>query len=1205
MSKDITTKFKVDISDLKKNISAANQQIKQAEAEFRNATVGMDNWAQSADGLSAAIDAQTKKVSAEEDKLAALKQEMQRYTEKAVQGEAVIADLTRKHQEAADAFGEDSVEAKKYARELAEAQSAQERNAAAADRLRTDIVNQDTAVKNAKNQLDNYRSQLADVENQTGQTDDKTEELNKEIKDTDEQSQKTSSGGLSALGVALGNLAADAIAKCVDGLKQFITQTIEVGKGFEGTMSQVQAISGASAEDMEELSSTASELGRTTSKSAQEVAEGFSYMAMAGWKTEDMLGGINGIVKLSEASQTDLALASDIVTDSLTAFGESADQAGRLADIMAATSANANTNVEMMGETFKFVAPLAGAMGYSMEDMSTAVGLMANSGIKATQAGTSLRGLLTRMASPTKESAIAMRELGISLSDGEGNMYSFEEVMRQIRAGFGDIKIPIEDFNAEMSNLQSQLESGELSEDDFNKAQAELAEKAFGAEGAMKAQYASMLAGKNGLSGLLAIVNASEEDFDKLSAAINNSEGAAARMASTMIDNLGGDITLLQSAFEAFQMSIYNNVSGPLRELVQGITNDVMPALEGIIAGTAGASEALGSALGGLITKALSFVTDGLPEVVSVGVSLVSALATGLLDAAPDLIIAVSESIDVILRSLGKLMPTLADKIIAVVPEIAERLSDSAGYILAAGISLLENLVAAIPEIVPKIAKALPKIIDSIVKTLNMSIPLIMSTALDLLNALVNAIPHIIPPLVAALPQIIDSIVLVLGENVPVLLEGAVKLLMAIIDAIPIIAEALIPQIPIIVQTIVDTLIENYPKVVESVTNFIEGLVETVPAVLEQLWAAILSTVDTFLTDLWAPLVAFVEPFTQLWFTGWETIAGGAKKAWETIKTVWGAATGFFKRIWTNIKTTFSAAPQTLKATFANAWDGVKAVWSGVTGYFKGIWDGIKTTFSVAKDTFSGFFTSAWNAVTAVFDKASGYFKDVWTNIKKPFSTVSSFFSEKFSSAWGNVVSAFSSVKTFFTGKKDAIVEAFKNIPSALRETFSGAWDKIKSVFSFDNVRNHFNAVKDAIKGVFDAMVDVIKSPINTVIDGINSVFDTLNSVSITIPHVFDDGETTYGFSLPHINRLAKGGIIDKATIAEIGEAGREAVIPLENNKAGLREIARMLREEIPDKPATEGYTFNQTINSPKPLSRYELYRQTKNLIRAAKLGAI
>ncbi|MBQ1433283.1 MAG: phage tail tape measure protein [Ruminococcus sp.] len=1185
MSKDITTKFKVDISDLKKNISAANQQIKQAEAEFRNATVGMDNWAQSADGLSAAIDAQTKKVSAEEDKLAALKQEMQRYTEKAAQGEAVIADLTRKHQEAADAFGEDSAEAKKYARELAEAQSAQERNAAAADRLRTDIVNQDTAVKNAKNQLDGYRSQLADVENQT---------------------QKTSSSGLSALGVALGNLAADAIAKCVDGLKQFITQTIEVGKGFEGTMSQVKAISGASAEDMEALTETASELGRTTSKSAQEVAEGFSYMAMAGWKTEDMLGGINGIVKLSEASQTDLATASDIVTDALTAFGESADQAGRLADIMAAASSNANTNVEMMGETFKFVAPLAGAMGYSMEDMSTAVGLMANSGIKATQAGTSLRGLLTRMASPTKESAIAMRELGISLADDEGHMYSFEEVMRQIRAGFGDIKMPIEDFNAEMSNLQSQLESGELSEDDFNKAQTELTEKAFGAEGAMKAQYASMLAGKNGLSGLLAIVNASEEDFDKLSTAINNSEGAASRMASTMIDNLGGDITLLQSAFEAFQMSIYNNVSGPLRELVQGITNDVMPALEGIIAGTAGAGEALGSALGGLITKALSFITDGLPEVVSVGVSLVSALATGLLDAAPDLITAGSECIDVILRSLGKLMPTLADKIIAVVPEIAERLSDSAGYILAAGISLLESLAAAVPKIVPKIAKALPKIIDSIVKTLNKSIPLIMSAALDLLNALVSAVPRIIPPLVAALPEIIDSIVSVLGENVPVLLEGAVKLLMAIIDAIPIIAEALIPQIPIIVQTIVDTLIENYPKVVESVTNFIEGLVETVPAVLEQLWAAILSTVDTFLTDLWAPLVAFVEPFTQLWFTGWETIAGGAKKAWETIKTVWSAATGFFKKIWTNIKTTFSAAPQVLKATFASAWDGVKAVWSGVTGYFKGIWDGIKTTFSVAKDTFSGFFTGAWNAVTAVFDKASGYFSGIWASIKKPFATVSSFFSEKFSSAWGNVTAAFSSVKTFFTGKKDAIVEAFKNIPSALRETFSGAWDKIKGVFSLDNVKNHFNAIKDAIKSVFDAMVDVIKSPINTVIDGINSVFDTLNSVSITIPHVFDDGETTYGFNMPHINRLAKGAIIDKATIAEIGEAGREAVIPLENNKAGLREIARLLREEMPSKPtAPEGYTFNQTINSPKPLNRYELYRQTKNLIKAAKLGAI
>ena len=215
---------------------------------------------------------------------------------------------------------------------------------------------------------------------------------------------------------------------------------------FDKSMSQVKAVSGATGEDFDALRNKAREMGATTKFSASDAADAMNYMAMAGWKTNDMLGGISGIMDLAAASGEDLATTSDIVTDALTAFGKSADDSGHLADVMAAASSNANTNVSMLGESFKYVAPLAGAMNYSMEDTSVALGLMANAGIKASQGGTSLRTVLTNMLNPTDEMAKAMDDLGISLQNEDGSMKSLHDVMVDLRSGFGDLKISQEEF---------------------------------------------------------------------------------------------------------------------------------------------------------------------------------------------------------------------------------------------------------------------------------------------------------------------------------------------------------------------------------------------------------------------------------------------------------------------------------------------------------------------------------------------------------------------------------------------------------------------------------------------------------------------------------------------------------------------------------------------------------------------------------------
>ena len=322
----------------------------------------------------------------------------------------------------------------------------------------------------------------------------------------------------------IGSKAVNAVTGSISGMARGV---VDAGMSFESAMSSVAAISGATGQDFDILRSKAKEMGATTQFSATEAANAMEYMAMAGWKAEDMTSGISGIMNLAAASGADLATTSDIVTDALTAFGQTAADSGRFADVMAAASANANTNVEMMGETFKYAGAAAGAMGYSVEDLAVATGLMANSGIKGTQAGTSLRSTITRMAKPTKESGTAMKALGISITDAKGKMKPFGEIMKDMRKGMKG-----------------------MTED-------------------QKASYAAMLGGQEAMSGLLAIANASDADFEKLTKAIDGAAGSAEKMAQVKLDNLKGDVTILQSALEGLAITAFDKVSDSFRGLVQ------------------------------------------------------------------------------------------------------------------------------------------------------------------------------------------------------------------------------------------------------------------------------------------------------------------------------------------------------------------------------------------------------------------------------------------------------------------------------------------------------------------------------------------------------------------------------------------------------------------------------------------------------------
>lgn len=342
---------------------------------------------------------------------------------------------------------------------------------------------------------------------------------------------KKANEGFTVMKGVLANLASQVISKAVEGFKTLANNIYEAGSNFDAAMSKVGAVSGATGGELDKLTEKAKEMGATTKFSASEAAEAFNYMAMAGWKTEDMLGGIEGVLNLAAAAGADLATTSDIVTDALTAMGYSAKDAGRLADVMAAASSNANTNVEMMGHTFQYAAPIIGAMGYNMEDAAVAIGLMANAGIKADKAGTALRSVLTRLAAPPKECATAMKTLGISLTDSSGKMKSLDDVMVDLRKGF-----------SKLSETQ-------------------------------QTQYAKSIAGAEAMSGLLAIVNASETDFNKLTQAVANSSGAAEKMAKTMQNNVAGKMTQLKSQLEGVYITIWEKVEPAITKAISSISN--------------------------------------------------------------------------------------------------------------------------------------------------------------------------------------------------------------------------------------------------------------------------------------------------------------------------------------------------------------------------------------------------------------------------------------------------------------------------------------------------------------------------------------------------------------------------------------------------------------------------------------------------------
>ena len=673
--------------------------------------------------------------------------------------------------------------------------------------------------------------------------------------------QDTAKKGFGSLGKVAGKTA-EVIKKSmligVGAIAGFATYAIKAGSDFDSAMSEVSAISGASGDALKSLEDKAKEMGATTKFSASESAEALKYMAMAGWESEKMLDGLPGVMNLAAASGEELGMVSDIVTDSMTAFGLEASQATDFADLLASTASNSNTNVAMLGESFKYVAPLAGAMGYKAEDVSVALGLMANAGVKSSQAGTSLRTALTNLASPSDKMKNAMDDLGISITDANGQMKPLDQLMVEMRGSFSD-----------------------LTEE-------------------QQAHYASTIFGKNAMSGMLAVMNTSEEDFNKLTNNLNNATGAAEEMARVMNDNLQGDITLLKSAFEGVGIAMYEGMDKPAREVTQlftGYLGDIHKAIEGnekdiqeymeatgatasearAVIGEQGSlmeriSETLGKILGDMAGK----IAEVIPEVVNGAKALIDGFFNGLMenkdsiaDAGTEIVFGLIDviatyggrflelGIDVVTKMASglaekapELIITIQDAILGVVNKIVENLPE----FLEAGMTILENIVWGIWEMFPDLIQAGIDIILALGESISSNIRYIIEVAVELVGTFVQIIADNIDLILEVGIDILMAIIDGILNSLPELVSTAIKIMTTLIEKIseklPLIIEAGVE----IIEKLVDSLVENLDLIINGAIQIIEALVtalkDNLPMIIDSAITIVFALVDGILDNL-------------------------------------------------------------------------------------------------------------------------------------------------------------------------------------------------------------------------------------------------------------------------------------------------------------------------------------------------------------------
>lgn len=561
-TRTITTKLVLDgeaeyrakLKNINAELALQKSELEKIQAQYRNSANSMEALSAKEAALKGQIAALNEKHQEQSAMLDKAREAQQKYA-------AQVEELRGRLEELAGSSGDTSEEQKKLQAEIDAAETAMQKAANSVTYYQKELNKTERDQAKLSTELDKTGQYLDEAAHSADGCARSIDQYGKEVKQAGDSSEQFGSVSKEAVNQLAAALAAAGVAKSVKEIADALMASVDAFAVFQAQMSAVRAISGASGEEMDTLAEKAKLMGSTTAFTAAEAGQALEYMAMAGWKTDDMLGGLEGVINLAAASGENLGTTTDIVTDALTAFNLKAEDSARFADVLAAASSNSNTNVAMMGETFKYAAPVAGALGYSIEDTALAIGLMANAGIKGSQAGSALRATLTNLAKPSKEVSGYLEELDVSLTDSAGRTRSLSELMDVLRDRFS------------------------------------------GLTEAQQAEYAAGIAGKEAMSGLLAIVNAGEEDYRRLRDAITASSGAAKEMSEIRLDNFAGQMTLLSSAADGLKLAIGEQLTPALTKLAEAGTDAFTWATEFVSENewVVGAVVGLTAALGALV----------------------------------------------------------------------------------------------------------------------------------------------------------------------------------------------------------------------------------------------------------------------------------------------------------------------------------------------------------------------------------------------------------------------------------------------------------------------------------------------------------------------------------------------------------------------------------------------------------------------------